>query len=72
MGRPGEECLPGLSSCLLVDWVLASPGWVVSSAISALCRLLLGSLGTVLVIGVFLAGTPSTAGFMAADPGHVT
>ena len=66
-----EECLPGLGSSFLADWTLSSPSWVISFAVGALCRLLLGSPGEFLVIGMFLTSTPPTTGLMAADPGHM-
>ena len=55
----------------MVDWALASPDWMVFFAIDTSDRLLLDSPGTFLIIGVLLASTPTTAGFMAADPGHM-
>ena len=55
----------------MADWALASPGWVISFAIGTPGRLLLDSPGAFLIIVVLLASTPTTAGFMAADPGHM-
>lgn len=50
---------------------MASPGWVVPSAVGASCGLVLSSPRAFLIITVFLAGTPATAGLMTADPGHM-
>ena len=71
MDRPGEKCLPGPGSSLLMDWTLASSDWVVSFAIGTPGRLLLDSPRAFLVIGVFLTSTPPAAGLVAADPGHM-
>ena len=71
MGRPDEKCLPGLGGRCLPHWTPASPGWMILFAIGTSGRLLLNSPGAFLIIDVLLTSAPTTAGLMAANPGHM-